>query len=309
MEYILFYTILFFKLYFSKSAGADQRNLESILCYNRGCYQKYNPKNTSEDSCQYHPEAPVFSDGKQSWTCCNKKFNNFTEFLKTPGCAKGPHSILRLEEPEPFTSQIIGDDEVNNAELNNPQVSAENNVAKSKNQISENRARLEKRYYYWSEIPNFDKTTKLFRLEPTKFGKNNPALAQKHRYIYDSALVESTQNLIHSLSTIAEIEEIFIGESCKNNDCEATYKGLKSDLGLNSQSICLGGNSLIQQLDGSHKWKKDKCRYDWHQWQNSIGHYVTIVIYGKKYDPDSSYVELNPVRLKCHLVFSEQTVG
>ena len=38
--------------------------------------------------------------------------------------------------------------------------------------------------------------------------------------------------------------------------------------------------------------------------------YVTIVIYTntKKYDPHSSYVEVNPVRLKCHLVFPEQTM-
>ena len=33
---------------------------------------------------------------------------------------------------------------------------------------------------------------------------------------------------------------------------------------------------------------------------------MTIFIYGKKYDPDSSYVEVSPVRLKCHLVFPEQ---
>ena len=62
---------------------------ESILCYNRGCYQKYNPKKNSEDCCQYHPEAPDFRDGKNSWICCNKTFNNLTEFLKTPGCAQG----------------------------------------------------------------------------------------------------------------------------------------------------------------------------------------------------------------------------
>ena len=45
-----------------------------------------------------------------------------------------------------------------------------------------------------------------------------------------------------------------------------------------------------------------ECRYDWHQ---TATHSV-VAIYGKKYDPSLSYVELSPVRMKCHLVFPEQ---
>ena len=279
---------------------------ESILCYNRGCYQKYNPKKNSEDCCQYHPEAPDFRDGKNSWICCNKTFNNLTEFLKTPGCAKGPHSIVRLEdEPEYISSQIIGDDDDKNYAELNPKVS-ENDIA-CKNRISENRAaRLER---FFQIFTDFD-VTKFFRhsLEQNclarieKFGQLHPDVAQKHRYIsheYDSDLDEGTKNLIYS-STI-DHDEIFLGEACKNNDCETIHEG------------------IIHQLDGSHKWKKDKCRYDWYQhWKfdrnsdsalRNFCSYVTMVIYGKKYDPDLSYVEVNSVRLKCHLVFSEQTVG
>ena len=45
-----------------------------------------------------------------------------------------------------------------------------------------------------------------------------------------------------------------------------------------------------------------ECRHDWHQ----TATHVTVAIYGKKYDPDTSSVELSPVRLKCHIVFPEQ---
>ena len=83
-------------------------------------------------------------------------------------------------------------------------------------------------------------------------------------------------------------DEIFLGEACKNNDCETISKG------------------IIHQLDGSHKWKKDS---DSDSALRNFCSYVTMVIYGKKYDPDLSYVEDNSVRLKCHLVFSEQTAG
>ena len=45
-----------------------------------------------------------------------------------------------------------------------------------------------------------------------------------------------------------------------------------------------------------------ECRHDWHQ----TATHVVVAIYGKKYDPDTSYVELSPVRMKCHIVFPEQ---
>ena len=45
-----------------------------------------------------------------------------------------------------------------------------------------------------------------------------------------------------------------------------------------------------------------ECRFDWHQ----TATHVVVAIYGKKYDPDTSYVELSSVRMKCHIVFPEQ---
>ena len=42
-----------------------------------------------------------------------------------------------------------------------------------------------------------------------------------------------------------------------------------------------------------------KCRYDWHQTATK----VTVAIYAKKYDPDLSFVEVNPIRLKTHIYF------
>ena len=44
------------------------------------------------------------------------------------------------------------------------------------------------------------------------------------------------------------------------------------------------------------------CRNDWHQTPDR----VTIAIYCKKYDPDVSYVETGPVRLKTHVSFPEE---
>jgi cysteine/histidine-rich domain-containing protein len=45
-----------------------------------------------------------------------------------------------------------------------------------------------------------------------------------------------------------------------------------------------------------------RCRYDWHQTSSN----VVVSVFAKKYDPDSSFVELNPIRLKVHLFFPEE---
>ena len=45
-----------------------------------------------------------------------------------------------------------------------------------------------------------------------------------------------------------------------------------------------------------------ECRFDWHQ----TATHVVIAIYCKNYHPDTSYVEVSPVRLKVHAYFPEQ---
>lgn len=41
---------------------------------------------------------------------------------------------------------------------------------------------------------------------------------------------------------------------------------------------------------------------DWHQ----TGQHVIVSIFAKKYDPDSSFVKMNPIRLTVELFFPEE---
>ena len=75
------------------------------LCYNRGCGRTFNPRDNPPDSqdCLYHSGAPYFHETYKGWTCCNKKSSDFTEFLNTPGCTRGPHSREKPIEPVAIT--------------------------------------------------------------------------------------------------------------------------------------------------------------------------------------------------------------
>ena len=77
------------------------------LCYNRGCGRTFNPRDNPPDSqdCLHHPGAPFFHETYKGWACCNKKFTDFTEFLNTPGCARGRHSREKPIEPEAITGK------------------------------------------------------------------------------------------------------------------------------------------------------------------------------------------------------------
>jgi len=271
--------------------------MASTLCYNRGCGKKFNPRNNPEGSCQYHPGAPKFHEGYKGWTCCEKRTTDFTEFLNIPGCTKGKCSNVKPEEPEHITGKI---GEANNIELPTTQ---DSNVTQKPRESLESMIRLSR--------PDFEKAT-LTRIKPT--------IA---RSLLDSAKLLETQKATSS-------QEIPIGKVCENGGCKKTYNGEPSKPneccyhpgvpifheGLKFWSCCQRKTTDFQSFLnqegctwGVCKWRKDnegsskvECRYDWHQ----TATHVTIAIYGKKYDPEPSYVELSPVRMKCHIVYPEE---
>jgi len=71
-----------------------------VLCYNKGCGQKFDPLKNSEDLCQFHPGVPVFHDALKGWSCCNKKSTDFSTFLSYQGCARGSHSNIKPPEAD-----------------------------------------------------------------------------------------------------------------------------------------------------------------------------------------------------------------
>lgn len=123
---------------------------------------------------------------------------------------------------------------------------------------------------------------------------------------------------------------VAIGTNCKNRGCTASYQSEESNYfecvyhpgvpvfheGMKYWSCCQRKTSdfsvFVAQKGcetGHHQWKSTdnseqtvKCRYDWHQ----TGNNVVVAIYAKMYDYRISHVQVNPIRLKVHLVFPQQ---
>uniref|UniRef100_A0A8C9WL59 Cysteine and histidine rich domain containing 1 n=1 Tax=Scleropages formosus TaxID=113540 RepID=A0A8C9WL59_SCLFO len=71
----------------------------SVLCYNRGCGQRFDPERNPDDACTYHPGVPVFHDALKGWSCCKRRTTDFSDFLSIAGCTKGPHNKEKPPEP------------------------------------------------------------------------------------------------------------------------------------------------------------------------------------------------------------------
>uniref|UniRef100_A0A7N5KTB7 CHORD domain-containing protein n=1 Tax=Ailuropoda melanoleuca TaxID=9646 RepID=A0A7N5KTB7_AILME len=58
----------------------------ALLCYNRGCGQRFDPETNS--------------DGKRNgWSCCKRRTTDFSDFLSIAGCTKGRHNSEKPPEP------------------------------------------------------------------------------------------------------------------------------------------------------------------------------------------------------------------
>uniref|UniRef100_A0A8C5XT01 CHORD domain-containing protein n=1 Tax=Microcebus murinus TaxID=30608 RepID=A0A8C5XT01_MICMU len=80
----------------------------ALLCYNRGCGQRFDPETNSEDACTYHPGVPVLHDALKGWSCCKRRTTDFTDFLSIVGCTKGRHNSEKppkAVKPEVKTSE------------------------------------------------------------------------------------------------------------------------------------------------------------------------------------------------------------
>ncbi|CAH2076584.1 unnamed protein product, partial [Iphiclides podalirius] len=237
------------------------------------------------DECCHHSGAPVFHDAYKGWSCCNKKSVDFTEFLNIKGCTLSKHS--NVKPPEPEKKQL-------DKELD-------------KKAVIEVRAPI---------------------LGP-----------QLPRPPFDSPLVTVEAHIADSLKNVVQLTPqksvadsdgtVAIGTCCKNGGCNTAYEGPQTNdsictyhpgcpvfhEGLKFWSCCqkrtTDFNTFLSQpgcTTGSHKWFKDstpagtvKCRWDWHQTPD----FVIVSVYAKKYNPTTSYVKLNPIRLNTKLVFHE----
>ncbi|XP_033181615.1 cysteine and histidine-rich domain-containing protein 1 isoform X2 [Mastacembelus armatus] len=270
----------------------------ALLCYNKGCGQKYNPDQNKDDSCLFHPGVPIFHDALKGWSCCKKKTTDFSEFLSIKGCTRGRHSNEKPQEP--LRPEVSSD----KAEIKN---SSGQEIIYQGPKSAEKLKR---------ERPSSDEPkTKL----PHKV---SASLAQVVKKMEISQKAEKEQK---------ESQTVMQGTRCKNAGCRTVYQGPETDMevcthhpgapvfheGYKYWSCCCikttDFNAFLDQkgcTTGKHRWvpKEDKkkvaCRHDWHQTANN----VVVTIYAKNTNPEISSIMANRTVLSCEIQFENNKI-
>ncbi|XP_026872765.1 cysteine and histidine-rich domain-containing protein 1 [Electrophorus electricus] len=269
----------------------------SVLCYNKGCGQRFDPEKNSDDACTYHPGVPVFHDALKGWSCCKRRTTDFSDFLSIAGCTKGPHN--QEKPPEPVKPEVKTSGEKKDLDGLKPKFN-ESIIQAPKPVESIQRPSPDEPF---SRLQQKVSVSLRQALEKLKLSDNAPGRNEE------------------------EDDDIKIGTSCKNGGCTKTFCGAESNEevclyhagvpifheGMKYWSCCKRKtsdfNTFLSQegcFKGAHLWRKEDtgkkavpCRSDWHQ----TGSQVIITIYAKNSVPELSFVDGNSTMLDIHILF------
>ncbi|XP_032438912.1 cysteine and histidine-rich domain-containing protein 1 [Xiphophorus hellerii] len=268
----------------------------ALLCYNKGCGEKFDSDKNKDDSCLFHPGVPIFHDALKGWSCCKKRTTDFSEFLSIKGCTRGRHSDMKPQEPL------------------RPDVSSDKSEAKpaSDREI----------------IYQGPKSAEAMQKE--RPSADQPMTKLPHKV--SASLIQALEKLGLDRSAESEkkeSEDVMHGTRCKNTGCKTVYEGPDTDMevcthhpgapvfheGYKYWSCCCikttDFNAFLDQkgcTTGKHRWvakldkKKVACRHDWHQTANT----VVVTIYAKNSNPDFCSIEANPTVLVCQIQFENK---
>ncbi|KAM4714486.1 cysteine and histidine-rich domain-containing protein 1 [Anableps anableps] len=269
----------------------------ALLCYNKGCGEKFDPDKNKDDSCLFHPGVPIFHDALKGWSCCKKRTTDFSEFLSIEGCTRGRHSNVKPQEPL------------------RPKVSSDKGEIKHAN---------DREIIY--QGPKSAEA-----LQKERPSSDQPMTKLPHKV--SASLIQALEKL--GLSSSAESENrdegVVHGTRCKNTGCKTVYQGPDTDMevcthhpgapvfheGYKYWSCCCikttDFNAFLDQkgcTTGKHRWvaKQDKkkvaCRHDWHQ----TGNTVVITIYAKNSNPEFCSIKANQTVLVCQVQFENNKI-
>ncbi|NXG62348.1 CHRD1 protein, partial [Hemiprocne comata] len=267
----------------------------ALLCYNKGCGQRFDPEHNAKDSCLYHPGIPIFHDALKGWSCCKKCTTDFSEFLSIKGCTKGFHS--KEKPPEPFSQEETSD---------KPKAKPVEELIIQGPKSAEKMQR---------ERPSSDEPR---RQLPVKVSRSlEQALEKLNLSSKDEASADREV-----------VSQVGAGTTCKNAACKAIYQGPESNRdvctfhpgvpvfheGMKYWSCCgvktTDFTAFLEQpgcSSGQHCWtgkgvrsgKAVSCRQDWHQTSS----HVMVTVYAKNPLPTLSSVKANRTVLEVHIIF------
>ncbi|XP_075910772.1 cysteine and histidine-rich domain-containing protein 1 [Petromyzon marinus] len=273
----------------------------SLLCYNRGCGQRFDADSNDDGCCIHHPGVPVFHDALKGWSCCKRRTTDFSDFLGIPGCTSGRHS--NVKPPEAVKPEVRSDKEREAGDAGTERGGAEFTMVHTAPPKPIERVERPSPDEPMVELPITVATSLRQALEKVTIGAKE---TQKAEEVLDGM--------------------VQLGTLCKNSGCSKSYQGPESDRedcvyhtggpvfheGVKFWSCCRRKtsdfNTFLSQPGchrATHVWVKAECRkavpcrYDWHQTATQ----VVVTVYARHGNPHATHVLANRTHLIVRVEF------
>lgn len=263
----------------------------SKKCVRKACLKQYTDEENIDGACRYHPGGPIFHEGLKGWSCCPKKFSDFSEFLSHPGCLTGIHTTEKEVPADPDAAALLAKKEADAAEA-------------KKTHFKPMETEIEGR---------IKSTQPLSEPAPMKVSSS-----------LKTALVKQQAVIAASQSSV-----IAVGTSCTRNACKGKYVDGASNSedcichpgtpvfheGMKYWSCCSKKKthdfeeflSFPGCVVEKHRWikplsdelKAKTCRYDWIQTPT----HISISIFAKNIDPDRTTVKVNEDTISMSITY------
>ncbi|XP_045750553.1 cysteine and histidine-rich domain-containing protein 1 isoform X2 [Mirounga angustirostris] len=233
----------------------------ALLCYNRGCGQRFDPETNSDDACTYHPGVPVFHDALKGWSCCKRRTTDFSDFLSIAGCTKGRHNSEK--PPEPVKPEV---------------------KTTEKKELSELKPRFQEHII---QAPKPVEAIK--RPSPDEpMTKLELKISASLKQALDKLKLSSGNE---ENKKEEDSDEIKIGTACKNGGCSKTFQGPQS-----LEEVCVYHSGVPIFHEGMKYWSccrkktsdfntflaQEGCTTGKHMWTKKDALNVHIVFEGEK---------------------------
>uniref|UniRef100_A0A8C5U6X1 Integrin subunit beta 1 binding protein 2 n=1 Tax=Malurus cyaneus samueli TaxID=2593467 RepID=A0A8C5U6X1_9PASS len=261
----------------------------ALLCYNKGCGQRFDPEHNAEDSCLYHPGVPIFHDALKGWSCCKKRTTDFSEFLSIKGCTKGFHSKEKPPEPssQEKTSDEPKDKPVKEIIVQGPK-SAEKMLRErpSAGLLAGHSPRVSLQWCWtWQKGDVGHRAVPSARVDAWLY---HVILCQRHTQSFPLLL---SPQIYQGPESNAEVCTFHPGVPVFHEGIVCLQSPLFG--------WCLSPSCALMASSPRQDKKAVLCRQDWHQ----TGSQVVVTVYAKNPLPALSTVKANRTMLEAHVVF------
>eukprot|EP00045_Choanoeca_perplexa_P007193 m.63592 g.63592 ORF g.63592 m.63592 type:complete len:308 (+) comp13973_c0_seq1:1062-1985(+) len=259
------------------------------MCQRKGCGNDFSEDSNIDGSCKYHPGTPIFHEGLKGWSCCKKRFSDFTDFLNHPGCTIGKHTTEAPAQAAVDPNEALK--QLATAEVD--RMSMEQRTAEAERRDTS--AKIDLPIKVTSSLTKAlerEEAAAQEALESTEIKPGQACTRNACKGTYESPASDEEECHHHPGAPVFH-------EGYKYWSCCPKKKTFEFDEFLDFKGCTVGKHRWVKPLEEQAKAKK--CRHDWFQSDT----HVVLTIFAKCIQPEHASVKANSDSITVNILYQQ----